>query len=140
MKHNQKSKYAQRPAQMILNLNGLQFSNPESQLNEIETKVYDLIPEGKENAVSLEYIANTLRVSTRTVVELVRRIRLKSLDIGSSRDLGYYRFKDPQEYLEYMAIASKEQARRDQVLTAMRHTPMAQKLTADLNEGEKKNE
>ena len=137
MKHNQKSKYAQRPAQMILNLNGLQFSNPESQLNEIETKVYDLIPEGKENAVSLEYIANTLRVSTRTVVELVRRIRLKSLDIGSSRDLGYYRFKDPQEYLEYMAVATKELARRNQVLTAMRLTPMAQKVTVDLNEREK---
>ena len=129
-----------RQSQMALNLYGLQFSTPESRLTKSETEIYDLIPEGKENAVPLEYIANESGTSPRTVIRVVRQIRLKSLDIGSSRDLGYYRFKDPQEYLEYMAIATKEQARRNQVLTAMRHTPMAQSLMADLNEREKKNE
>ena len=140
MKHNQKSKFTQRPAQMNLNLDGFEFKNPESLLTETETKVYDLIPLGKENAVSAEYLAQMLKVSTRAVTDIVRRLKLKHCDVGSLRDAGYYRFKDQQEYLEYMAIATKEQARRNQVLTAMRHTPMAQKLTADLNEGEKKNE
>ena len=137
MKHNQKSKSTQRPAQMNLNLNGLQFSNPESQLNEMETKVYDLIPEGKDNAVSAEYLAQTLEISTRAVTDIVRRLKLKHCDVGSLRDAGYYRFKDLQEYLEYMAVATKELARRNQVLTAMRLTPMAQKVTVDLNEREK---
>ena len=137
MKHNQKSKSTQRPTQMNLNLNGLQFSNPESQLNEMETKVYDLIPEGKENAVSAEYLAQTLEISTRAVTDIVRRLKLKHCDVGSLRDAGYYRFKDLQEYLEYMAVATKELARRNQVLTAMRLTPMAQKVTVDLNEREK---
>ena len=137
MKHNQKSKSTQRPAQMNLNLNGLQFSNPESQLNEMETKVYDLIPEGKENAVSAEYLAQILKISTRAITDIVRRLKLKHCDVGSLRDAGYYRFKDLQEYLEYMAAATKELARRNQVLTAMRLTPMAQKVTVDLNEREK---
>lgn len=140
MRQRQKLKYAQRPAQMSFNLDGFEFNNPKSLLTKTETKVYDLIPKGKENAVSAEYLAQMLKVGTRAITDIVRRLRLKHCDVGSLRDVGYYRFKDQQEYLEYMAIATKEQARRNQVLTAMRHTPMAQSLMADLNEREKKNE
>lgn len=140
MRQRQKSKYAQRPAQMSFNLDGFEFNNPKSLLTKTETKVYDLIPKGKENAVSAEYLAKMLKVGTRAITDIVRRLKLKYCDVGSLRDVGYYRFKDQQEYLEYMAIATKEQARRNQVLTAMRHTPMAQSLMADLNEREKKNE
>ena len=140
MKHNQKSKYTQKPAQMTLNLDGFEFNNPKSLLTKTETKVYNLIPKGKENAVSAEYLAKMLKVGTRAITDIVRRLKLKYCDVGSQRDVGYYRFKDQQEYLEYMAIATKEQARRNKVLTAMRHTPMAQSLMADLNEREKKNE
>lgn len=140
MRQRQKLKYAQRPAQMSFNLDGFEFNNPKSLLTKTETKVYDLIPKGKENAVSAEYLAQMLKVGTRAVTDIVRRLKLKHCDVGSLRDAGYYRFKDQQEYLEYMAIATKEQARRNQVLTAMRHTPMAQSLMADLNEREKKNE
>ncbi|MCP9317817.1 hypothetical protein QFX17_07940 [Lactobacillus helveticus] len=140
MRQRQKSKYAQRPAQMSFNLDGFEFNNHKSLLTKTETKVYDLIPKGKENAVSAEYLAQMLKVGTRAITDIVRRLKLKYCDVGSLRDVGYYRFKDQQEYLEYMAIATKEQARRNQVLTAMRHTPMAQSLMADLNEREKKNE
>lgn len=140
MRQRQKSKYAQRPAQMSFNLDGFEFNNPKSLLTKTETKVYDLIPKGKENAVSAEYLAQMLKAGTRAITDIVRRLKLKYCDVGSLRDVGYYRFKDQQEYLEYMAIATKEQARRNQVLTAMRHTPMAQSLMADLNEREKKNE
>jgi len=56
--------------------------NPESTLTEQEKKVYDLIPTGKENAVPVDYIAQTLAISNRHVIELVRNLRLKSLDIG----------------------------------------------------------
>lgn len=121
------------PVQTAFNFDGLTFPNPESTLTKIETKLYDLVPIGKENAVSAKYLAKTLDIDTRTVTAIARRLRLKYCDIGSLRDGGYYRFKDPQEYLEYMAVAEKEQARRYQVLSAMKHTPMAQQVTANLN-------
>lgn len=121
------------PIQTLLDFDGLTFPNPESALTKIETKCYDLIPVGKEKAVSAEYLAKSLDLSVRAVIDIVRRLRLKHCDIGSLREIGYYRFKDPHEYLEYMAVAEKEQARRFQVLNAMRHTPMAQQVTANLN-------
>lgn len=121
------------PVQTAFNFDGLTFPNPESTLTKIETKLYDLIPIGKDNAVSAEYLAKTLDIDTRTVTAITRCLRLKHCDIGSLRDVGYYRFKDPHEYLEYMAVAEKEQARRYQVLSAMKHTPMAQQVTANLN-------
>lgn len=119
--------------QMTLNINGVLFPNQRVKLSEFEAKVYKLIPVGKENAVSLAYLAKTLNVDTRTIVSAVRKMRLKSLDIGSGRDVGYYRFKDPQEYLEYMNRVAKENSERDQVYQAMKRTPMAQKITIITN-------
>ena len=114
--------------QTSFDFDGLTFPNPESTLTKIETKCYDLIPIGKEKAVSAEYLAKSLDLSIRAVIDIVRRLRLKHCDIGSLRENGYYRFKDP-----HMAGTEKEQARRYQVLNAMRHTPMAQLVTANLN-------
>ena len=122
-----------KPTQTSFDFGGLTFTNPESTLTETETKLYDLIPMGKEKAVSAEYLAKTLDIDTRTVTAIARRLRLKHCDVGGLREIGYYRFKDPHEYLEYMAIAEKELARRYQVLNAMRHTPMAQQVTTNLN-------
>lgn len=119
--------------QMTLNINGVLFPNQRVKLSEFEAKVYKLIPVGKENAVSLAYLAKTLNVDTRTIVSAVRKMRLKSLDIGSGRDVGYYRFKDPQEYLEYMNRVAKENSERDQVYQAMKRTPMARKVTIITN-------
>ena len=126
-----------KPAQTEFNFNELTFTNPELQLTKIEKKAYNLIPVGKENAVSAEYLAQMLNVSTRAINGLGRRLRLKHCDVGSVRDLGYYRFKDLQEYSEYMAKATRELYRREQVLDAMRFTPMAQQLMVDSNEVEK---
>ncbi|WP_304402238.1 HTH domain-containing protein [Lactobacillus intestinalis] len=119
--------------QMTLNINGVLFPNQRVKLSEFEAKVYKLIPVGKENAVSLAYLAKTLNVDTRTIVSAVRKMRLKSLDIGSGRDVGYYRFKDPQEYLEYMNRVAKENSERDRIYQAMKRTPMAQKVTVVTN-------
>ncbi len=118
---------------MTLNINGVLFPNQRVKLSEFEAKVYKLIPVGKENAVSLAYLAKTLNVDTRTIVSAVRKMRLKSLDIGSGRDVGYYRFKDPQEYLEYMNRVAKENSERDRIYQAMKRTPMAQKVTVVTN-------
>lgn len=85
-------------AQTELNLYGLVFPDKETKLTELEKKVFDLIPLGKENAVTGSYIATTLKISKRHVIELVRRLRLKYCDIGSTTSNGYYRFKNPQEY------------------------------------------
>ena len=89
---------------------------------------------GKENAVTGSYIATTLKISKRHVIELVRRLRLKYCDIGSTTSNGYYRFKNPQEYAEYRSKAEKEQSRRNEVIKAMRLTPMARKITAEMNQ------
>ncbi|WP_154881633.1 HTH domain-containing protein [Lactobacillus intestinalis] len=120
--------------QMTLNINGVRFPTQRVKLSEFEAKVYKLIPVGKENAVSLAYLAKTLNVDTRTIVSAVRRMRLKSLDIGSGRDVGYYRFKDPQEYAEWMATYRKEEFERSKVYEAMKRTPMAQKMTIITND------
>ena len=120
--------------QTQLNLYGLVFPNKETELNKLEKRVFNLLPLGKEHAVSCIYIADTLNVSSRTVIETVRRLRLKKYDIGSTKNNGYYLFKDPQEYLEFMARYSKETTRRKQVIEAMRCTPMARKITAETNQ------
>lgn len=120
--------------QTSLNLNGLTFPNQESELTKIENKVLKLIPTGKENARSCSYIAETLKISIRTVIETVRRLRLKSFDIGSTTNNGYYQFKDEKEYLEFMTKFAEEQNRRKQVIEAMRLTPMAQKIIIETNQ------
>lgn len=120
--------------QTELNLFGLVFPDKETKLTELEKKVFNLIPVGKENAVTSSYIATTLKISKRLVTEQIRRLRLKSRDIGSTTSEGYYRFKNPQEYSEYMSRAEKEQSRRNEVIKAMRLTPMAKKLTAEMNQ------
>lgn len=120
--------------QTELNLFGLVLPDKETKLTELEKKVFDLIPLGKENAVTGSYIATTLKISKRHVIELVRRLRLKYCDIGSTTSNGYYRFKNPQEYAEYRSKAEKEQSRRNEVIKAMRLTPMARKITAEMNQ------
>lgn len=128
----------QEPSQMILNLSGVQFSNPDNKLTDLEKKVFNLLPVGKENAVSAEYISNVLNISKRTVTRTVRNLHLKSFDVGSNRDDGYYRLRDTQEYLEYMSSSSQELARREQVHEAMRYTPLARKITIDVNQDSQK--
>lgn len=118
---------------MSFNFNGLTFLNPESTLTEQEKKVYDLIPTGKENAVPVDYIAQTLAISNRHVIELVRNLRLNSLDIGSNQSHGYYKFKNLEEYSEFMARYKKKQDRSNHVLKALEKTPMAQKLLIQTN-------
>lgn len=120
--------------QTELNLFGLVFPDKETKLTELEKKVFNLIPVGKENAVTSSYIATTLKISKRLVTEQIRRLRLKSRDIGSTTSEGYYHFKNPQEYAEYRSKAEKEQSRRNEVIKAMRLTPMAKKLTAEMNQ------
>lgn len=120
--------------QTELNLYGLVFPDKETELTKLEKKVFDLIPLGKENAATSGYIATTLNISKRLVTEQIRRLRLKSRDIGSTTSEGYYRFKDLQEYLEFMNKYSLEQTRRKQVEDAMRLTPMARKITTEMNQ------
>lgn len=123
--------------QMAFNINGLTFPNQDAELSSIEKKILDLIPTGRINAKSCSYIANTLHIGKRTVIEIVRKLRLKHFGIGSTTTGGYYKFKDEKEYLEFTARYSKEQVRRNQVLKAMRQTPMARKITISVNQDER---
>lgn len=125
--------------QTAFNLNGLTFPNQDAELTDIEKKVFDLIPTGISNAKPCSYITNTLHIGKRTVIEVVRKLRLKGFDIGSTTNEGYYKFKDEKEYLEFMSKYSKEQARRNEVLKAMKQTPMARKIVIDVNQDERRN-
>lgn len=120
--------------QTELDLYGLVFPDKEIELTKLEKKVFDLIPVGKENAKTGSYIADTLDISLRHVTGLVKKLRLKHCDIGSTTYEGYYRFKNHAEYQEYMHRFETEQKGRNEVIEAMRLTPMAKKLTVEMNQ------
>ena len=122
--------------QTALNFNGLKFPNQQITLTKQEKKLYELLPVGKENAVQGSYLANILHINKRTVISIVRKLRLKHFDVGSTTNNGYYRFKTPKEYMEYIKTAQMEYIRRGQVLKAMKYTPMAQKIAITVNEKE----
>ena len=83
--------------QTALNFNGLTFPNQQATLTKQEKKLYNLLPVGKENAVQGSYLANILHINKRTVISIVRKLRLKHFDVGSTTNNGYYRFKTPKE-------------------------------------------
>lgn len=117
--------------QTELNLNGLVFPKKEIELTELEKRVFNLIPVGKENAKTGAYIADTLDISLRHVTGLVKKLRLKHCDIGSTTYEGYYRFKNHAEYQEYMHRLETEQKGRNEVIEAMRLTKMAKEITVE---------
>ena len=116
------------------NFHGLIFPNQENELTELEKLVFKLIPVGKENIISCNDIANVLNIATRHVKNLVRNLRLKHYDVGSTTNGGYYIFQNTAEYLDFMNKYSKEQTRREEVIEAMRVTPMAQKIMIETNQ------
>ena len=124
-------------AQMTLNLDGLTFPNGDAKLTSIEKRVYDLLPTGKENAQPSSYFTEILGISKRSLSDTVKRLKLKSLDVGSTRDNGYYKFKDIQEYLDFMSRDAHELAERNKVHDAMRSTLLGRQLFTDMNQNSK---
>lgn len=110
--------------QTALNFNGLTFPNRQATLTKQEKKLYNLIPVGKENAVQGSYLAKILNIDKRTVIDRVKKLRLKSIGIGSTTTNGYYRFKNQQEYSEYIRLFRMEYFKRGQVLNAMENIPI----------------
>lgn len=110
--------------QTSLNLNGLKFSSQQAKLTKQEKELYDLLPVGKENAVQGAYLAKILNINKRTVIDKVNKIRLKSIGIGSTTIDGYFKFKNYQEYIEFMRRIRAENFRRSQVIKAMENIPV----------------
>ena len=110
--------------QTSLNLNGLKFSSQQAKLTKQEKELYDLLPVGKENAVQGAYLAKILNINKRTVIDKVNKIRLKSIGIGSTTIAGYFKFKNYQEYIEFMRRIRAENFRRSQVIKAMENIPV----------------
>lgn len=84
-------------------------------------RILELIPEGRENAVSLAYLAGMLNVSERTAKEYVSRTRKKGTPIVGDQ-YGYYRPANREELQWYYrifrkrgltALSSISSARRD---------------------------
>ena len=132
-------------AQMNLPLDALPFeftTSVEPELTDSEKAVYKCIPVGKRNAISGHDLAKTVGIDERTVAAIVKRLRLKHCDIGSSRssaNYGYYRFGDAEEYSEYMQRAFKEKRDAEKVLKAMSLTPIAQQITTSPEKERKEN-
>ena len=59
--------------------------NDLSLLSPIERKVYECIPTGSAHPISQEKLASLVKVSRRSVAEIVNRLRHKGFLIGSSR-------------------------------------------------------
>ena len=66
--------------QTSFNFNGLQFLSQQVKLTKQEKKLYSLIPIGKENAVQGSYLAETLNIDKRTVIDKVNKLRLNLLE------------------------------------------------------------
>ena len=110
--------------QTSFNFNGLKFPNQQTTLTKQEKKLYDLIPVGKKSAVQGSYLAKILNVDTRTIIDRVNKLRLKSIGIGSTTTDGYYRFKNQQEHFEFIRRLRAEYFRRGKVLQAMENIPV----------------
>ena len=137
MSETMQSNKSKVSAQMTLNLDGLTFPSGDAKLTSIEKRVYDLLSTGKENARPSSYFTEILGISRRNLSDVVKRLKLKSLDVGSTRDNGYYKFKDVQEYLDFMNRDAHELAERNKVHDAMRTTPLGLKLFTDMNQNSK---
>lgn len=137
MSETMQSNKSKVSAQMTLNLDGLTFPNGDAKLNSKEKRVYDLLPTGKENARPSNYFTEILGISRRNLSDVVKRLKSKSLDVGSTRDNGYYKLKDVQEYLDFMNRDAHELAERNKVHDAMRTTPLGRKLFTDMNQNSK---
>ena len=113
-----------KSVQTSLDFNGLKFPSQQATLTKQEKKLYELIPIGKENAVQGSYLAETLNIDKRTVIDRVNKVRLKSIGIGSTTTDGYFKFKNYQEYIEFMRRLRAENFRRSQVIKAMENIPV----------------
>ena len=119
--------------QTSLNLNGLKFSSQQAKLTKQEKELYDLLPVGKENAAQGAYLAKILNINKRTVIDKVNKIRLKSIGIGSTTTDGYFKFKNYQEYIEFMRRLRAENFRRSQVIKAMENIPVESFIQSESN-------
>ena len=102
-------------------------------------RILELIPKGRENAVSLAYLAEMLNVSERTTKEYVSRARKKGISIVGDR-FGYYKPANREELQWYYrifrkrgltALSSISSARRD-----LQEVPGQLTINGDGNEDE----
>lgn len=121
-----------KSVQTSFDFNGLKFSSQQAKLTKQEKELYDLLPVGKENAAQGAYLAKILNINKRTVIDKVNKIRLKSIGIGSTTIDGYFKFKNYQEYIEFMRRLRAENFRRDQVLKAMENIPVESFMQDDM--------
>lgn len=87
----------------------------------IINRILELIPKGRENAVSLHYLAEMLNISERTIKKHVSHIRKKGTPIVGDQ-FGYYKPANREELQWYYrifrkrgltALSSISSARRD---------------------------
>ena len=126
-----------KPVQTSFNFKGLKFPNQQAKLTKQEKELFNLLPIGKENAVQGSYLAKTLNINKRTIIDKVNKIRLKSIGIGSTTTDGYFKFKNRQEYLEFIRRLRAENFRRDQVLKAMENIPVESFMQDDMKKQNK---
>lgn len=69
-------------------------------------RILELIPEGRENAVSLAYLADLLQVNERTVKKYVSMIRIQGTPIIGDV-CGYYKPADRSELQWYFHLFHK---------------------------------
>ena len=89
------------------------------------SRIQELIPEGRENAVNLAYLANILHISERTVKKYISEIRICGTPIIGDQH-GYYKPADRSELEWYYHIFRKRG------LTALRSISSARRKLQEL--------
>lgn len=115
---------------MANNMNDLSLLSP------IERKVYECIPVGSAHPISQEKLARLVKVSRRSIAEIVNRLRRKGFLIGSSRaypaSSGYYKISNKNEYFICIGMLTSSRDNLTQTITAMtkRHSEQGIEPTA----------
>lgn len=97
--------------------------NDLSLLSPIERKVYECIPVGSAHPISQEKLASLVKVSRRSIAEIVNRLRHKGFLIGSSRAYpagsGYYIISTDSEYYRTLGMLVASRNNFDKTIKAM---------------------
>lgn len=75
-------------------------------------KVEELLSEGKENAISKEYLMNVFVISERELEKEIALERKNGAVILSAAAGGYFLPKDKEEIAEWIALAEKQAKNR----------------------------
>lgn len=98
--------------EMFLNVYGIDpTEQPEKRMRETDKRIYKLLREGHENAISCSDLSSSVGVQQREVVRSIQSLRLNHfIAIGSmfGNPFGYYLISNPDEFYKSLISCENE--------------------------------